>query len=263
MTTADSASNPADPAVPAPPGPVSAPVAIGNTLFHYRNGLFPVTFLLLALVSRPQLWGGTWRSDLALDAVGFAIALTGQALRAVVIGLAYIIRGGKDRRIHAETLVVEGLFAHSRNPLYVGNMLVYLGLFVMLHSVVGYAVGVPFFFIAYLCITLAEEHFLFGRFGAAYADYCRRVPRYLPNLAGIGRTVSGMRFHWRRLIRKEYGSTFSWMTTALALVYWESFRNRGAAESQGVLRLVLLLWAPLVLGYLAARYLKKTGRLQD
>jgi len=253
---------PADASDPAAPS-ASAAVRIGNVLFHYRNGLFPITFLVLALASRPMLFGGTLRSDAVLDAIGLAVALSGQTLRAVVIGLAYIVRGGKDRRIYAEDLVTTGFFAHSRNPLYVGNMLVYLGLFLMLNSVVGYLVGVPFFLFAYLCITAAEEDFLRRKFGAVYESYCRQVPRYLPRLRGIGETMRGMRFNWKRLVRKEYGAAFAWMTTALGLIYWENFRARGAEASRGVLAVVLGVWAVLLIAYLSARFLKKAKRLSS
>lgn len=44
--------------------------------------------------------------------LGVALALTGQLLRALVIGFAYVRRGGKDRQIYAESLQQEGLFAH-------------------------------------------------------------------------------------------------------------------------------------------------------
>jgi len=241
----------------------SLAVSIGNVLFHYRNGLFPVAFIVIALVSRPRWFMGNPGADAILDAIGLAVALAGQLLRAVVIGLAYIVRGGKDRRIYAESLVTDGFFAHSRNPLYVGNMLVYLGLFLVLNSMAGYLIGVPFFLIAYLCITAAEEDFLRRQFGAEYDRYVQRVPRYLPNLGGIGATMRGMQFNWARLIRKEYGSTFSWMTTALALLVWESVRNRGIAASRGVIVGVLVAWAPIVAAYVVARVLKKTGRLRD
>lgn len=257
-------STPAPPPAYAPEQPIAsptAPVRIGNVLFHYRNGLFPITFLLLALASRPLLFRGSLASDAVLDAIGLGLALAGQTLRAVVIGLAYIVRGGKDRRIYADKLVTDGFFAHSRNPLYLGNMLVYLGLFLILNSVVGYAVGVPFFLIAYLCITAAEEDFLRRQFGETYEAYYRRVPRFIPNLSGIGQTMRGMRFNWKRLIRKEYGSAFSWMTTALALVYWEHFRERGADASLPVLAIVMGVWVVLLLGYCTARFLKKAKRL--
>ena len=77
-------------------------VRIGNFLFHYRNGLFPLAFVLLLVPGRR-----IFASDLMAAGVGVAVALVGQILRAVTIGLAYIKRGGKDRQVYAETLVVE------------------------------------------------------------------------------------------------------------------------------------------------------------
>lgn len=251
------------PAEPDKAGRPPLAVAIGRVLFNTRNALFPVAIIVFALASRPRLFLGSPRGDLALDALGLLVAFAGQALRVLVIGLDYIQRGGKNRQIYAEHLVTGGFFAHSRNPLYVGNMMVYLGLFLMLNSVAGYLVGVPFFLIAYLCITAAEEDYLARHFGAEYDAYRARVPRYWPRWKGLPATLRGMTFDWKRVIRKEYGSTFSWITTALALIYWETLRNRSAAETRQVLMLVLALWAPVALGYFAARVMKKSGALQS
>ena len=253
---------------PVEPGRHSEPrpslaVAIGRVLFNTRNALFPIALIVFALASRPLYPFGLASWDLAMDLFGFAVALAGQALRVAVIGLDYIQRGGKNRQIHADHLVTGGFFAHSRNPLYVGNWLVYLGLFIMLNSVVGWLVGVPFFLIAYLCITAAEEDFLSRQFGAAYAEYKARVPRYWPNWKGLGATMRGMEFDWKRVIRKEYGSTFSWITTALALVWWETYRNQSAFQAYCAMLIVLGLWAPVVLGYVIARVMKKSGALQS
>ena len=40
-----------------------------------------------------------------------------------------------------------------------------------------------------------------------------------------------MSFDWRRVIRKEYNSTFTWITCALALLAWETYRNGGTAKA--------------------------------
>src|SRR2546426_5937752 len=98
-------------------------VRLGNFLFHYRNGLFPAFYLLLFIKS-PRLFDD-YRLAVAL---GLTLAIAGQTLRAVTIGLAYIVRGGKDRQVYARNLVIEGIFAHCRNPVYVGNFLVLCGL---------------------------------------------------------------------------------------------------------------------------------------
>ena len=215
----------------------------------------------LAAVSYPLAPFGSERADLILDMIGLGVAAAGQTLRAMVIGLAYIVRGGKGKKIHADRLVQDGWFAHSRNPLYVGNMMVFLGLFIVLNSWWGYLVGVPFFYIAYLSITLAEEEFLRKEFGKEYEDYCARVNRFLPSFKGIGATMRSMSFDWGRLIRKEYGSTFIWITAALALLLWEAARRHGWASVGPRARVLAAIWVAAIAAYLLARYLKKTGRL--
>src|SRR4026208_1568347 len=96
-------------------------VRIGNFLFHYRNGLFPAAYLLLVFPSRALF--ENYRLALAL---GFFIAFAGQLIRALTIGLEYIVRGGRNRQVYADKLVQGGVFAHCRNPLYLGNYLILL-----------------------------------------------------------------------------------------------------------------------------------------
>ena len=237
-------------------------VSAGNFLFHWRNALFPLVFLVVAAVPWPLAPFGDESADAWMDTAGLALALAGQALRVAVIGLAYIRRGGKEGRIHADDLVVDGLFAHSRNPLYLGNMMIFAGLFVVLNSPTGWLVGAPFYLFAYWAITLAEENFLRGQFGAAYDEYCRRVPnRFWPKLAGLGATMRSMEFNSRRVVRKEYGATFSWFTTFLALLVWERAARGGGAMALRALPTVGVVWAAAAGGYATARVLKKRGRL--
>src|SRR5213596_653057 len=135
-------------------------IKIGNFLFHYRNGLFPLVYALLVLKGRPAL------PDYRVAALlGFLVGLTGQLLRAVTIGLEYIIRGGRNRQVYAEKLVQGGIFAHCRNPLYIGNLLIILGLGIACNSGLFLAVGIPFFVFAYWAIIAAEENFLRSKFG--------------------------------------------------------------------------------------------------
>ena len=90
-----------------------------------------------------------------------------------------------------------------------------------------------------------------------YDDYSRSVPRFLPSFSGLGETIRGMRFDWRRLLRKEYGATFAWISTALALAVWEIWVRQGPRAGRARLRMAVLAWAPVVAAYLTARWLKK------
>src|SRR5689334_20481890 len=113
-------------------------IRIGNFFFHYRNGLFPLLYALLFVGSTPVF------ADLRVAALlGFLVAFAGQALRGITVGLEYIIRGGRDRRVYAENLVTGGVFAHCRNPLYVGNFLIIIGLAVASNSVFSILVLIP------------------------------------------------------------------------------------------------------------------------
>jgi protein-S-isoprenylcysteine O-methyltransferase Ste14 len=234
---------------------------LGSFFFRHRNWVFPLVFLTLVGISRPALFGGTVQSDRWLDAAGVLLALGGQLLRAAVIGLAYIRRGGLDKRVYADSLVTAGLFAHSRNPLYLGNYLAIVGLFVIHHSLLGYLAGIPFFTLAFVAMVAAEEDFLRRRFGAEYEAYVSSVPRFRLRLAGLGGTLRSMGFDWRRLLRKEYGSTFSGMTAIVGLLLWEAYRQGGGAAARARIDILGPLWAVLVVLYLVAFTLKKSGVL--
>lgn len=236
-------------------------IAAGSFFFRTRDVIFPIVFAALALTFTPHYPLGSPRLDFWLDLAGIGIALAGQGLRAAVIGYAYVKRGGKDKKIYADRLVQEGFFAHSRNPLYVGNLLVLLGLVVIHNSPWMYLFAGAFYAFAYLSITFAEEEFLCGKFGEEYVEYCRRVNRFLPSLRGLRASIQDMTFDWRRVVRKEYGSTFTWMLTVLTLLVWERMARNGYASQAVQINILLLCILPLLLLYLLTRYLKKSRLL--
>jgi protein-S-isoprenylcysteine O-methyltransferase Ste14 len=158
--------------------------------------------------------------------------------------------------------VQDGIFAHSRNPLYLGNILVFTGLLIILNSWAGWLLAFPLVLLAYLAITRAEEHFLAGKFGDVYETYCQRVNRFWPSLRGLGATIAAHRFDWRRVIRKEYGSTFTWTTAVLLLFIWERVANGAGEAVRASWPVYVSVWLAIVGGYLVARFLKKTRRLR-
>jgi protein-S-isoprenylcysteine O-methyltransferase Ste14 len=237
-------------------------VRFGNFIFRFRNVLFPAVLLALFLAFRPHYPGGSERLDYLLDVVGLVIAASGQMLRILVIGSVYIIRGGRNRRVYAEDLVTEGFFAHSRNPLYLGNLLVLLGLFLIYHNPWVYALGIVFFVLSYAGIVAAEEAYLRAKFGPEYDAYMRAVPRWLPRLRGLRQSLSGVRFNWRRVVLKEYSSTYTWMAIAVVLLATETLVHHSYEERSTYLNLLWVCLALLTVVWGAARYLKKSRRLR-
>ena len=92
------------------------------------------------------------------------------------------------RSFGPSALVARGIYGRVRHPMYVSLMLVLLGESLLFKSwrLLGYAsvfaVGVHLF------VVLYEEPRMVKRWGAAYLEYCRRVPRWIPRVL---RTTDG------------------------------------------------------------------------
>jgi len=237
--------------------------AVGRFVFRFRDYLMPAGLAAVLALTRPEHLFGSAVVNRWADVAGLLIAATGQALRVLVIGYAYIQRGGANKHLAAPKLVCEGFYAHSRNPMYVGNALLLTGLAVIYNSRWVYVIALPLAFACLLSIVRAEEDFLVAKFGREYEDYCRRVNRFLPNPRGLRATMSGMRFDWRRVLRKEYGTTFAWLSGAFFLLAWERVLHFGYAASARQIHILLLAYVPIVLAYATVRWLKKTRRLES
>jgi len=209
--------------------------------------------MLLLFNSRPLM-----PNYLVAALTGFIVAAFGQSFRAVTIGLEYIIRGGRNRRVYAEKLVQGGIFAHCRNPLYVGNFVIILGVSIASNSVLFILVAIPFFALSYWAIIAAEENYLQSKFGLEFDNYCARVNRLVPNGSGISQTLSGMRFNWRRLLTAEYGSAYIWMAGIIFVTLKNLWMTGDYETSRPLAGTLWILWALVTLAYAFARFLKKS-----
>jgi len=227
-------------------------VRIGNFFFRTRNFLFPLFYIFLFLPFKRIS-----ADYMLIFFVGLAIAITGQLVRMLTIGLVYIIRGGKNRRIYAKGLVTDGLFSHCRNPMYVGNILLIVGMSILSNSLFAVLVMIPLFLFIYQAITIAEENFLRDKFGSGFDDYCAKVNRWLPKLRGIGLTFRENSFDLKKVFYKEYNSTFLWMMGATLLLAYNThwFKEKLSLNNDG--RYFLIAIALLLLVYFTVRFFKK------
>lgn len=94
-----------------------------------------------------------------------------------------LISFGKSFRVGIDTsrpdkLVTEGIFAHSRNPIYVAFAFILIGEFLIVANWI-----LLLYVLAGFCLfhrqVLREEEYLMTRYGEEYGQYCRRVRRYL------------------------------------------------------------------------------------
>lgn len=226
--------------------------AIGQFFFRYRNVLFPLVLGLLLIASPPRAFGE--RSWDTVAAIGLLAVTLGQTLRVITIGLDYIKRGGKKKQVYADRLVVEGVYAHCRNPMYVGNVLVAYGMLALVGQPWTMLVGGAFFVFAYVAIVRSEELYLAGKFGDEFAAFCARSPRWLPRVHGLVSTLRAYRFDWPAVVVKEYGTLFTTAMFCIGVLAYKTWRT-GALDRFGPYFIV----AAVVVGalWIVARWLKK------
>ena len=79
-----------------------------------------------------------------------------------------------------QELVTRGAYGLVRHPVYLGVLLIWLGLTVAFLSPIALIITAVYVVPSYLPYMLSEERMMKEEFGDAYARYCRRVPMLLP-----------------------------------------------------------------------------------
>jgi len=141
------------------------------------------------------------------------------ALGAVLIVPGLLIRALASGHVRKnEALAMSGPYAHTRNPLYLGSLLMGIGFAVAARSWwVGVALVVMFFAI-YLPVIRDEEAFLRQKF-PEFEAYERRVPRMLPRIVQSGAELTGGGFSFDLYLKhREYNALLGSSLLALALV---------------------------------------------
>ena len=182
-----------------------------------------------------------------------------------MIGYAYIQRGGLNKKVYAKNLVTEGMFSLCRNPLYVGNVLVYTAIFLIHGSPVVMTAGILLFCFMYQCIVYAEEAFLEAKFGEGYKAYCADVPRWIPRFGRFSQATESMDFNFRRVVAKDYSTVFATVITLLLAEIYEHAAG-AAANANANAQYLSILVALIVLAGVATAitsHLKKRGVFND
>lgn len=109
----------------------------------------------------------------------------GLALRSALL----LAGRGRPRRGPRPAFVLAGPYLRTRNPLLIGLVLALLGIATAASSWWLAGVVVAGALAAHIWVVRVEEPRLRARFGPAYAEYLRRVPRWLPSLPRRSRSA--------------------------------------------------------------------------
>jgi protein-S-isoprenylcysteine O-methyltransferase Ste14 len=110
---------------------------------------------------------------------GAALAVCGFVL--IAMGTSRFVAAGTNipPNLPTTALVVDGIYGRTRNPLYLGTILVYLGLSVAAGSLWAILLVVPLLWVINVGVIAREERYLERKFGDAYRAYKVRVRRWV------------------------------------------------------------------------------------
>ena len=148
---------------------------IRNFFFTYRS-YTPIPLIIAALIFAQPTWT-TFFAGLILMVIGEAVRFWGVAYAGSATRATGTAGGGE--------LVTSGPFGYVRNPLYVGNFFIGLGIMVMYWAWMPWMAlcYIGLFAIQYSLIVHLEEEYLVGQFAEAYKTYCIHVRRWIPRLS--------------------------------------------------------------------------------
>ena len=138
---------------------------------------------------------------------GSIVALVGLGIRAYAAGHLE-----KDR-----TLAMGGPYGYTRNPLYLGSLLLGVGLVVAGAQWILGVVFVVFFLVVYLPVMRREERNLRKSFGRKFDDYAAAVPLLFPHQKPLN--PSPAKFEWNRYRRnREYEAALGYLAGVIFLI---------------------------------------------
>ncbi len=181
----------------------------GGWLFRHRSWL-PVPLALTLLV----VPAGEARPWLVL--AGTAIVTAGEVIRLWAVHHIGVISRTRSDRLGP--LVSTGPFAMVRNPLYAGNILLWMGFAIAAGLAWLAPIVAAVLALEYHAIVTWEEQLLEARRGSEYRAYTARVPRWVPQGTASGwMRPPAAPFSWRETFFSERGTLLAIALGALLL----------------------------------------------
>lgn len=182
---------------------------------------------LLAVVFLSKFLFPQWKKegvDEVLDILGIGIVLVGFLIRIAA-------RGHKaEVSWNGRSLMSDGLYGLVRHPMYFGTLLIGLGIVFVLFEWWVFLIFLFIFLVIYAPQVRKEENALAKLFGGEYKFYCRKTPKYFPNINFFKANPRDCLFFKWAWLKKELPSLIVVSIIIIALETWQDIRFFGHAE---------------------------------
>lgn len=144
--------------------------------------VIPIGSLILGIVAAVLLY----KADPAVPSIGYPANLVGIAFVALGIllvarSIAIFVKRKTDIRPGGSptTLITDGPYRYTRNPIYTGNMLILFGVCLLIGTLLPFVVIPAYFVVVSTLVIPFEEQKLTATFGGAYTEYQAKVGRWM------------------------------------------------------------------------------------
>jgi protein-S-isoprenylcysteine O-methyltransferase Ste14 len=205
----------------------------GNWLFRWRSYL-PLLVIPLFIVALQHagvfeyLFGD--RAGDYWESLSICISILGLAFRCVTAG--YVPRGTSGRNTKnqsAEILNTSGMYSIVRNPLYLGNFIIFFGITLFIQVWWLALIVWVGYWLYYERIVYSEEEFLRKKFGALFIDWAEKTPMFFPDFRNWGRP--DLPFSLKTMIRREFSTFFAIVSAFFFLELIKNLLRKGKFDA--------------------------------
>lgn len=237
----------------------------GGFLFRWRS-YFPLLMIFpgIAALSHSEMiedYLGDTLEDIVVF-ISYLISLAGLALRCYTVGTAAPGTSGRNTQAQrADTLNTTSMYSIVRNPLYLGNFIIIVGLLFSFKVWWFILIGLMAYWIYIERIIATEERYLTEKFGTEYTEWASRTPIFIPRLDLWQKPVQP--FNLKKVLRSEYnglmviGAAF-FVIEFFADIFFEKEEFWSWLREDWVWLFQFVLCAAI---FSCLRYLKKRTRL--
>jgi protein-S-isoprenylcysteine O-methyltransferase Ste14 len=194
-------------------------IKIGNLLFKHRS-FTPLPFIVLVFVIFSPVNLG--EKNFIIDVAGLFISFLGELIRIVAVGYSFPGTSGRETYLRADKLNCTGIYSITRNPLYIGNFLIFAGLVTVFANVYAVLLFSAFLISQYYFIIHSEEQYLKGKYGKEYEEFCTRVRRLIPTFKKYRKNKNP--FSGMKVLFKEKSSVFNLLLMYLLILLYKEYK---------------------------------------
>ncbi|WP_207428653.1 isoprenylcysteine carboxylmethyltransferase family protein [Pedobacter sp. SYSU D00535] len=233
----------------------------GNWLFIRRSWL-PVLLYPFAIAVMYFYNDRTFSkvTDESYGAICLLVSFLGLLVRALTVG--YTPKGTSGRNTTsgqiAETLNQTGMYSMVRHPLYLGNYLMWLGLFLFVGLWWFAVICSLLYWLYYERIMIAEEEFLRRKYGSSYETWAAHTPAFLPRFSSF--RAPNLTFSMRNVLKREYNGVFAVAISFAVMNALAYYFVTGEVKIDNFWAAVFIV---CFLAFIILRTLKKTTRVLE